>query len=141
MIKKIKGYIQYKRNKKLVKRTMVTVSAMLIPTLTEVLLNGGDAIKGVIKMFSGFQKEENTTEDIVTQIANYFVKHYDINEDMIKNVFANLNKLSQSDINSAIYDAYMDSKHKDEEADTTNKNIEITSDDLKAFEETDIEDK
>ena len=68
MLKKIKGYLEYRRNKRMAKKALVGIAGTILPIVETVTIKGSDIIKFIIRLVN----EAKSTDDgkLIEMILN-----------------------------------------------------------------------
>ena len=72
MIKKIKEYVEYRKNKKIAKRELAKMGATVLPVVRTVSTKGADIVKFIVKLTNETKniKGERLIELVLNEVSN-----------------------------------------------------------------------
>lgn len=103
MIKKIKEYLEYRRNKKLVKKEIAKIGASILPIVSNASTVGKDVIMFVTKLANESNKIEG--EQFIEMILSELSKMLQTDNERILQIITYIAQLSPRDIQNIITNA------------------------------------
>lgn len=103
MLNKLKKYLEYRRNKKIVKREIATIGATFLPIVS----NASSISKDIILFISKLSKELNTVdnEKFLNMLLNELSNVLQTDNERIVEILRYIAQLSPKEINTIITDA------------------------------------
>lgn len=96
MIKKIKEYLEYRRNKKIAKSELARMAAALLPTIREVSDKGVDIAKFIVKLTN--ETKNVSGEKLIEMVLNEVSNALQTNKNRIIEIFTYMANLQPEDI-------------------------------------------
>ena len=96
MIKKIKGYIEYRKNKKVTKRELARIGATVLPVVREVSTKGADIFKFIVKITNETKNIEG--ERLIEMVLNEVSDALQTDNSRIIEILTYMASLSLQDI-------------------------------------------
>ena len=100
MVNRIKGYIEYRKNKKIAKRELAEMAATTLPIVKEVAGRGTDIAKFVVKLVNETKNIEG--EKLVELVINEVSTALQTDNSRIINVLSYMANLSLEDIRKVL---------------------------------------
>lgn len=100
MIKKIKGYIEYRKNKKVTKRELARIGATVLPVVREVSTKGADIFKFIVKLTNETKNVDG--ERLVEMILNEVSDALQTDNNRIIDILTYMANLSPQDIQKVL---------------------------------------
>lgn len=100
MINRIKGYLEYRRNKRIAKRELVKMAATTLPVIREVSDKGTNIVKFIIKLTNETKNIEN--ERLVEMVLNEVSTALQTDNSRIIEILTYMASLSPQDIQKVL---------------------------------------
>lgn len=115
MIKKIKEYLEYRKNKKIAKRELAKMAATTLPTIRKVSDNGTDIAKFIVKLTE--ETKNIGGEQLIEMVLNEVSNMLQTDNSRIIEILTYIANLSSKDIQKILVHSVIDTI----EVDSTNR--------------------
>ena len=100
MIKRIKEYLEYRKNKKIAKRELVKIAATTLPVIRKVSDKGADIVKFIVKFTNETKNVEG--ERLVEMVLNEVSNALQTDNNRIIEILSYMANLSPQDIQKVL---------------------------------------
>ena len=100
MIKKIKEYVEYRKNKKIVKRELAKMGATVLPVVRTVSTKGTDIVKFVVKLTNETKNVDG--ERLVSMVLNEVSTALQTDNNRIIEILTYMANMSPQDIQKVL---------------------------------------
>ena len=114
MINKFKEYLEYRRNKKIVKRELAKMAATTLPVIREVSDKGTDIAKFVVKLTNDTKNVEG--EKLVEMVLNELSTALQTDNNRIIEILTYMASLSPQDIQKVLVHSVVETMQTDNKA-------------------------
>ena len=114
MFKRIKEYLEYRKNKKIAKREIVKMAATTLPVIREVSDKGNDIVKFVVKLTN--ETKNIKGERLVELVLNELSTALQTDNNRIIEILTYMASLSPQDIQKVLVHSVVDTMPTDNKA-------------------------
>ena len=100
MINRIKGYLEYRKNKRIAKRELAKMAATTLPVIREVSDKGTDIAKFIVKLTNETKNIES--ERLIEMVLNEVSTALQTDNSRIIEIFSYMTSLSPQDIQKVL---------------------------------------
>lgn len=108
MLKKIKEYIEYRKNKKIAKKAMVSIAATVLPTVRELSEKGTFIVKFVTRLANETKNIES--DELVKTVLSEISDVLKTSESRLIEIFTYMAGLSGEEINKILVHSIVETK-------------------------------
>ena len=113
MIKKIREYVEYRKNKKIVKRELAKMGATVLPVVRTVSTKGTDIVKFVVKLTNETKNVDG--ERLVSMVLNEVSTALQTDNNRIIEILTYMASLSPEDIKKILVHSMVETMPKEKE--------------------------
>ena len=113
MIKKIREYVEYRKNKRIVKRELAKMGATVLPVVRTVSTKGADIVKFVVKLTNETKNVDG--ERLVSMVLNEVSTALQTDNNRIIEILTYMASLSPEDIKKILVHSMVETMPKEKE--------------------------